>query len=151
MSRRSDIRMTPDEQAEFLRTAPKASFATLDQDGFPHVVAMGFLAKDDAIYMTSYGKAQKVLNARRNPQVGLLIETGSRYAEYQGVMIRGQCEVIDDTEQVANLIRARMGKNTTHADQARGEALSRAAKRVILKVTPEKIVSWDHRKLGGKY
>lgn len=151
MSRRNEIRMTPDEQAEFLRTAPKASFATLDQDGFPHVVAMGFFAKDDAIYMTSYGKAQKVLNARRNPQVGLMIETGSDYAEYRGVMIRGTCEVIDDTEQVATLIRESMGKNTSDPKQVRGEALTRAAKRVILKVTPEKIASWDHSKLGGKY
>ena len=151
MSRRNEIRMTPEEQAEFLRTAPKASFATLDQDGFPHVVAMGFFAKDGAIYMTSYGKAQKVLNARRNPQVGLMIETGNHYAEYRGVMIRGTCEVIDDTEQVANLIRESMSKNTGDPKQVRGEALARAAKRVILKVTPEKTASWDHRKLGGKY
>jgi hypothetical protein len=26
-----------------------------------------------------------------------------------------------------------------------------AAKRVMLRIKPEKIVSWDHRKLGGKY
>jgi PPOX class probable F420-dependent enzyme len=143
--------MTPDEQAEFLRTAPKASLATVDQDGFPHVVAMGFLAKDDAIYMTSYGKAQKVINARRNPQVGLMIETGSHYAAYRGVMIRGHCEVIDDTNQVSDIIRESMGKNAGDTNQTRGEALDRAAKRVILKVTPEKIVSWDHSKLGGKY
>ena len=24
-------------------------------------------------------------------------------------------------------------------------------KRVVLKIVPEKVVSWDHRKLGGRY
>ena len=26
-----------------------------------------------------------------------------------------------------------------------------APKRVVLKIVPEKVVSWDHRKLGGRY
>jgi nitroimidazol reductase NimA-like FMN-containing flavoprotein (pyridoxamine 5'-phosphate oxidase superfamily) len=51
MNRRAQIRMTAEEQATFLRTAPKASLATIGQDGFPHVVAMSFLAKDGRIYM----------------------------------------------------------------------------------------------------
>jgi len=29
--------------------------------------------------------------------------------------------------------------------------LGRLPKRVVLKVTPEKIASWDHGKLGGGY
>jgi hypothetical protein len=28
---------------------------------------------------------------------------------------------------------------------------AQARKRVVLKVTPERVVSWDHRKLGGAY
>jgi nitroimidazol reductase NimA-like FMN-containing flavoprotein (pyridoxamine 5'-phosphate oxidase superfamily) len=39
-------RRTPEEQAAFLQEGHKAALATLDKDGFPHVVAMGFLAKD---------------------------------------------------------------------------------------------------------
>jgi hypothetical protein len=26
-----------------------------------------------------------------------------------------------------------------------------APKRVVLKIVPQKVVSWDHSKLGGKY
>ena len=96
MSRRSQIQFTPDEQAAFLREPHKAALATLDKDGFPHVVAMSFLAKDGAIYMTSYAKAQKVLKVRRDRRVGVMIETGSRYSEFRAVMIRGHCEVIED-------------------------------------------------------
>ena len=67
MNRRQQIQLSPDEQAAFLREHRKGALATIGKDGFPHVVAMNFLAKDGAFYMTSYGKAQKVLNIRRNP------------------------------------------------------------------------------------
>jgi hypothetical protein len=30
-------------------------------------------------------------------------------------------------------------------------AVASAPKRVVLKIVPEKVISWDHRKLGGKY
>ncbi len=150
MSRRREIRMTPEEQAAFLQTARKAALATLDREGFPHVVAMGFVARDGAIYMTSYGKAQKVLNARRNPKVSVMIETGNDYASYRGVMIRGHCEVIDDPAQVVDVIQRSLAKDGGEA-RTESEALSRAAKRVVLKITPEKTVTWDHTKLGGRY
>jgi PPOX class probable F420-dependent enzyme len=150
MSRRHQIQLTPQELEAFLKQPHKAALATLDKDGFPHVVAMGFLAKSGAIYMTSYGKAQKVLNVRRNPKVGVMIETGHSYAEFRGVMIRGECEVIDDPETVAETMREIAGNQAT-AEAAPREAARSAPKRVVLKITPRKIASWDHTKLGGKY
>src|SRR5712691_1278029 len=151
MSRRRQIELTPEEQTAFLRDARKASLATVDQDGFPHVVAMGFLAKDGAIYMTSYAKAQKVLNVRRNPKVTVMIEAGERYAEFRGVMIRGRCEVIEDPAQVEMVIREAARKAEGADPRPDPGALARASKRVVLRVTPEKVASWDHRKLGGAY
>lgn len=75
MKRQRQIQFTAEEQAAFLQGARKAALATLDKDGIPHVVAMGFLAKDGAIYMASYAKAQKVINVKRNPKVGLAVES----------------------------------------------------------------------------
>jgi len=123
----------------------------VDQDGFPHVVAMGFLARDGAIYMTSYGKAQKVLNVRRNPRVAVMIEAGERYSDFHGVMIRGRCEVIEDPAQVEMVIREAARKADGAEPRPNPGALARASKRVVLRVTPEKVASWDHRKLGGAY
>ena len=151
MNRRHQIRLTPEEQAMFLREHRKAALATIGEDGFPHVVAMNFLAKDGAFYMTSYGKAQKVLNIRRNPKVALMVETGVNYAELHGVMIRGQCEIVEGADAVREVFAAMAeARGTTAAARPRGSADS-APKRVVLKVVPEKITSWDHRKLGGAY
>src|ERR1700752_3201656 len=100
MNRRRQIQLTPDEQAAFFREQRKAALATLDQHGFPHVVAMNYFAKDGAFYMTSYAKAQKVLNIRRNPKVALMIESGNAYSELRGVMVRGHCEIIEGADSV---------------------------------------------------
>lgn len=146
--RRRQIRLTAEEEAAFLRDNPKCALATIDRDGFPHVVAMGFyVGEDGAYYMTSYAKAQKVLNIRRNPQVGLMVETGGSYAELKGVMVRGACEIIEDVETV----RAVMNHRRRNPQSGRQGSLDSAPKRVVLKVTPHKTASWDHKKLGGRY
>ena len=147
VNRRRQIRMTAEEQAAFLEENGKAALATLDRDGFPHVVAMGYFFADGAFYMTSYAKAQKVLNIRRNPRVGLMIEAGDAYAELRGVMVRGTCEIIAETEAVRAAILRRRGTGL-RAPRAGADS---APKRVLLKVTPSKTTSWDHAKLGGRY
>src|SRR5215831_13236472 len=99
-NRRQQIQLSPDEQAAFFRERKKAALATIDKDGFPHVVAMNYFARDGAFYMTSYAKAQKVVNIRRNPKVALMVESGDTYAELRGVMIRGRCEILEGQDVV---------------------------------------------------
>lgn len=149
-SKRRSIKFTPEEQEEFVKKNQKAALATLDKDGFPHVVAMNYFYQDGIFYMTSYGKAQKVINIRRNPKVGLMIETGRVYNELQGVLVRGHCELIEDATQVKLSFR-RMGEVQGGRAGVPSEASASMPKRVVLKIVPEKITSWDHTKLGGKY
>jgi PPOX class probable F420-dependent enzyme len=151
MNRRRQIRFTPEEQAVFLREHRKAALATIDKDGFPHLVAMNFFEKDGAFYMTSYGKAQKVVNIRRDARVALMIEAGSSYSELRGVMVRGHCEIVEGAEAVRTAFAAMaQARGGTAAERPRA-ATDSAPKRVVLKITPEKTTSWDHSKLGGVY
>jgi nitroimidazol reductase NimA-like FMN-containing flavoprotein (pyridoxamine 5'-phosphate oxidase superfamily) len=150
MAERPDIRLTTDEQAVFLREHRKAALATIDKNGFPHVTAMNFVMRDGAFYMTSYGKAQKIVNIRRNPKIAIMAEAGTAYAELRGVMARGICEIIEGAEAVHQVF--------AWSAEARGESYKRPAgasssapKRVVLKLVPQTIVSWDHSKLGGRY
>ena len=149
-NRRQHIQLSPEEQAAFFREHKKAALATIDKDGFPHVVAMNYFAKDGAFYMTSYGKAQKVVNLRRNPKVALMVETGDGYGELRGVMIRGHGEILDDPDAVKAAFASRAQAQSNAAPVQPG-ALASAPKRVVIKIVPEKVISWDHRKLGGKY
>src|SRR6266513_1150112 len=106
-NRRQQIQLSPGEQADFFRERKKCALATIDKDGFPHVVAMNYFARDGAFYMTSYGKAQKVVNVRRNPRVALMMETGDSYGELRGVMIRGRCEILEGEGAVKSAFESR--------------------------------------------
>jgi PPOX class probable F420-dependent enzyme len=150
MNRRRQIQFTPEEQAAFLREHRKAALATMDQNGFPHLVAMNFVAKDGAFLMTSYGKAQKVVNIRRNPKVGLMVEAGNSYADLRGVMVRGHCEIIEGADAVRGVFTAMAEARGTTYERPSGSVDS-APKRVVLKIVPQKITSWDHSKLRGAY
>jgi len=150
INRRQQIQLSPDEQAAFFRERKKAALATIDKDGFPHVVAMNYFARDGAFYMTSYGKAQKVVNVRRNSKVALMVESGDIYAELRGVMIRGHCEVLEGHDAVKAAFEARADAQSNPSPVQPGAQAS-APKRVVLKIVPEKVISWDHRKLGGQY
>jgi len=57
-------------------------------------------------------------------------------------------EVIEDPQVVKETMRL-AGMSATAA--AVPSAASSVPKRVVLKITPYKIASWDHTKLGGKY
>ena len=150
MDRRRQIQLSPEEQAAFFRQHRKAALATLDQQGFPHLVAMNYFVKDGAFYMTSYGKAQKVVNIRRDPKVALMVEAGDAYAELRGVMVRGRCEIIEGADAVRAAFAAMAETRGRTYERPRGSVDS-APKRVVLKIIPHKVTSWDHSKLGGRY
>ena len=90
------------------------------------------------------------MDIRRNPKVAVMIEAGDDYADLRGVMIRGRCEILEDEGSVTAAFAARAGAQA-NASPVQPGALASAPKRVVLKIVPEKVVSWDHRKLGGRY
>ena len=148
MKRRNEIAMTDAERNAYLREAGSMALATIDQEGYPHLVAMSFMVEDGVIYMTSFTKAQKVVNIRRNSKVAVMVDSGEVYAELKGVMIRGDCELIEDPNQVFEKIKQiREFQNRTVNPSEDAVLKERAQKRIILKITPRKISSWDHTKL----
>lgn len=79
-----------------------------------------------------------------------MMETGDAYAELRGVMIRGHCEILEDHGAVKAAFASRAEAQANPSPSQPG-AVASAPKRVVLKIVPQKVISWDHRKLGGKY
>jgi len=155
---RKVIRMTPAEANAMLQSTPNCSLATLDRDGYPHLVSMSFaLDADGNIVMTSFGKAQKVINLQRNPKVAIMVEHGTAYDKIKGVMIRGRAEVVEGPEAVLAAMKLVVGKMARLSGKAIAsndvvitEAYRRQAeKRIVIRIHPEKWASWDHSKLAG--
>lgn len=153
MHKRNAIELTDDERERYVAEAATVILVTIGRDGYPHAVPMWFVVDaDGAILMTTYRRSQKVVNARRNPRVALLVESGTRYDELEGVMIRGDAEVIDDEEQCVTVLTEIQRKHGAGLATGVEEVMrAQARKRVVIKVRPARVVSWDHRKLAGAY
>jgi hypothetical protein len=108
---------------------------------------------DGSVLMTTFAKSQKAVNLRRDPRCSLLVESGRTYQELRGLLIRGRATLETDTEKVLDALERIHRKHGFGADgQALREALlSQAKKRVLIRIRPERIASWDHGKLGGMY
>lgn len=150
MSRRDQIRMTEVEIQEFLAASRTMTLATLDRDGRPHLTAMWYGLLDGHVVFWSYGNAQKIVNLRRDPRLSILVEDGDVYSELRGVSITGTGVIWDDPEMVLRVGTALLERHTAEGAAAEAAAAT-AAKRVAVRVEPERIASWDHRKLGGAY
>jgi PPOX class probable F420-dependent enzyme len=151
--RRASIALTDDERRAYLAQATTIILVSVGGDGYPHAVPMWFVVGADAcIYMTTYARSQKAVNLRRSPKVALLVESGARYEELKGVLIRGTAEVIDDVDLCVDVLTRIHSKHLGTAATDLGEVLrAQARKRAVLKITPSRVSSWDHRKLGGVY
>lgn len=153
MNRRDMIRMSDEEIRAFLEEQYTLEVATIDHDGWPHLVAMWYTLADDRIVFWTYAKSQKAVNLRRDPRLTCLVETGTRYDELRGVQIKGRAILNNEREtvqRIGELIYARYSGGTLN-DATRQMVATQAAKRVLVFVEPVEIASWDHRKLGGGY
>ena len=121
--------------------------------GFPHLVAMWYVVIDGMVHFTTFGKSQKVLNLKRDPKITAMLESGKAYTELRGLVIEGNAEVLEDTAFTAKVM-AQVGAKyngipvSTDTPEA---ALKVASKRVVIRINPVDIYTWDHGKLGGVY
>jgi PPOX class probable F420-dependent enzyme len=152
MSRRQQITMTDEEVHDFLQGRHTLNVATFNHDGTIHLVAMWYGFLDGDIVFETFAKSQKVQNLRRNPSITVLVEDGDQYEELRGVELVGRAEIIDDTETILDVARSVLRRYHDLApEDIDGAAEFMARKRVGVRVRADRVVSWDHRKLGGGY
>lgn len=156
MSRRHLIRMSDEEIAEYLDGRHTLNIATFGPDGNIHLVAMWYGFLGDNIAFETFAKSQKVRNLQRDPRITALVETGESYDQLMGVEIVGKAVIHDDDDvllEVAKNVVRRYFIDDDATPEADVEAIAAgmARKRVAIEIVPDKIVSWDHKKLGGTY
>ena len=152
-SRRDQIKLTADEQAELLDSERIAVVSSLGPRGWPHSMPMWYLVRDGEIWVWTYAKSQKVKNLERDPRATVLVETGTEYTELRGIQIEAEAELIRDLDRVAEFgkdlaVRYSGGINSVGGDAA-AALEAQAAKRVAIRFRAIRTATWDHRKLGG--
>ena len=155
MSRRAQIRLTPEEQRELLESERVVVVSSIGVRGWPHSMPLWYVPRDTDIWIYTYTKSQKVKNLERDPRATLLVETGHEYGELRGVEIEAEAEIHRDADtvfDVATELTVRYSDDISSVEGDAAEALkAQARKRVAVRFEPRRIASWDHRKLGGTY
>ena len=153
-SLRDQIKMSEAELERFFDEERVLTCATIGPHGRPHLMPLWYVRDGLTLVAWTYGASQKVRNIERDTRATLQIEAGrDRYGELRGVMI--ECDVVIERDPERILAEGlRLMQRYAGADaspEARERVAKQAKKRVVLRFTPTRIVSWDHRKLGGAY
>jgi PPOX class probable F420-dependent enzyme len=151
VNQRAQIRMSDEEAASFLEQSRTATIATTGPGGFPHLVAMWYGLLDGKVYFETKAKSQKVANLRRDPKISCSVEAGESYDQLRGVAIEGTATVIDDPsgdEYWAAAVSVFERYQGAYTEEMRPLVEQMMHKRVVIRIDPVRVRSWDHRKLG---
>jgi PPOX class probable F420-dependent enzyme len=154
-SRRAEIELTEAERRELVDSARIVTVASFGPRGWPHLMPLWYVPRDDEIWVYTYAKSQKVRNLERDPRATLLIETGHEYTELRGIQIESEAEIHRDHETVFALAKELTVRYAEGIDSVEGDAAAaleaQARKRAAIEFHAVRVASWDHRKLGGRY
>lgn len=148
-NQRRQIEMTDEEVAEFVERSRTATMATIGPTGVPHLVAMWYAVIDGTIWFETKAKSQKVRNLRRDDRITCMIEDGLTYDTLRGVSIEGRAAVVEDPDEIWSVgVNVWERYNGPYTEETRPLVEFMLHKRVAVRVEPERIRTWDHRKLG---
>lgn len=82
---------------ELLRTGQPLRLAYAGRDGLPRVIPIGFLWKEERLFVCTAPSAPKVAALSERPNVAVTIDTGSTSTTAKQVLIRGTAavEIVD--------------------------------------------------------
>ena len=144
--------MSDDELDAFLAEQKVMQCATVGPRGLPHMVPLWFVAEGLELSGWTYAKSQKAKNLERDSRATLGIEDGVEYQELRGVMLECEVGLERDAGEVEKYGLALFERYAGELnDEIREMVSAQAQKRVGLRFVPSRVVSWDHRKLGGTY
>jgi hypothetical protein len=143
------IAMSPEELDKFLAEERTCRVATVGAGGRPHNTPLWFVWDGHGLWLNSIVKSQRWTDVTRRPEVSVVVDAGDGYEELRGVEIMGHLEPVGEAprsstpdtrlEEPERLFGAKYAGGTFQPD----------GRHAWLRLSPEKIVSWDFRKLTG--
>jgi hypothetical protein len=140
--------MTPAEVDAFLGEQRTCRVATVGPGG-PHATPLWFAWHGGALWLTSVVRSQRWADLRRDPRIAAVVDAGESYDELRGVELRGRVEVVGEVPRTGEPVPELDGPEQLFADRYTGGTVVRDGRHAWLRLVPEKITSWDFRKLAG--
>ncbi|GAA3651817.1 PPOX class F420-dependent oxidoreductase [Nocardioides ginsengisoli] len=153
-SGRNQVKLSDEEVQGLLEENLKVQVAANGREGFPHLTTLFYIVREGKIAFWTYARSQKIVNLERDPRVTALVEDGTDYFELRGVSIEGRAEIVRDYDsifEIGSQVAARMAG--VDSFEALGEigvqaVEKQATKRVGVIIHPDRVASWDHRKMS---
>jgi len=110
---------------EFLSSQQTGRISSIDENGFPQIIPMNFVFINDAVYMHSHVRGEKLDNIRRNQKVGFEVDksleflpsyfsdpTDASLADtlYISVVMKGNGSIVLDKEEKTIALNGLMEK-----------------------------------------
>ncbi len=110
---------------EFLDQEHVGRIASIDENGFPQIIPMNFVFLNDAIYMHSHTKGEKLDNIRRNEKVGFEVDRELEFLPsyfedpkdasladtlYISVVVKGTGSIVEDRNEKTLALNGLMKK-----------------------------------------
>ena len=110
---------------EFLSSQQTGRISSIDENGFPQIIPMNFVFINDAVYMHSHIRGEKLDNIKRNQKVGFEVDknleflpsyfsdpTDASLADtlYISVIIKGNATIVSDKEEKTIALNGLMEK-----------------------------------------
>lgn len=141
--------MTPAELDEFLTTQRSCRVATLSADGAPHVSPLWFVWDGTSMWLYSVVRSKRWADLRSDPRIAVVVDTGEEYDELRGVELSGVAEFVGEVPRTGELRAELDVAETLFARKNFGlEEMPHDGRHAWIRLTPDRTVSWDFRKLG---
>ena len=143
------IAMTAAELDEFLTAERTCRVATVGRDGRPHVVPLWFVWDGTSLWLNSVVRSQRWTDLQRDPRVAVVVDTGEDYRELRGVELSGALVPVGDVPRTTAADDTLAGPELLFARKYTGsETFAPDGRHAWVRLTPDKLVSWDFRKLA---
>jgi hypothetical protein len=142
------IAMDVEERDAFLALERTCRVATVGGDGAPHVTPLWFVWDGSALWLTSIVRSQRWTDLQREPRIGVVVDAGTDFMELRGVEIRGVAEPVGEVPRTGEPVGELDVPERLYADKYAGGQVHHDGRHAWLRIRPDKIVSWDFRKMG---
>jgi nitroimidazol reductase NimA-like FMN-containing flavoprotein (pyridoxamine 5'-phosphate oxidase superfamily) len=139
---RSQLRLTDDELADLLSTERTMRVGTVSPDGSPHVVPLWFVWHQGAIWINNLRRSRRTRDLQAGSQVAMCIDTGHDYFELRGVVLYGRPSEVSEDDPEVPVVRKAFGDKYFE-----GIDIPPVKSHQWLRMDPERIVTWDFRKI----
>jgi len=130
----------------FLTQERTCRVATVNQHG-PHVTSLWYVWDGTALWLTSIVASQRWTDLQRDPRVAVLVDAGEEYTELRGAELLGTVEIVGEVPRTG-LPEPRLDEvERLSARKYSGDVIQHDGRHAWLRLVPEKITSWDFRKL----